>query len=252
MPEFSGFRILVSGASSGIGAAIAIGFGRRGAAVACHYNANAEGAAATAAAIESGGGSAFLLQADLTQRGAATDLIAEASARIGGLDVLVNNAGDMRERKALADVDDDDLDRMIDLNVRPTLAACRAAIPLLAPGRGSIINMTSISVRLGASQGGNLYAASKGFIASYTRGLARELAPRGIRANAIAPGVIDTPLHARRTDPATFAKFKDSIPLGRVGLAEDCVGAALYLASPALAGYVTGQTIEVNGGQAMS
>ena len=252
MQEFDGFRILVTGASSGIGAAIAIGFGRRGAAVACHYNGNADGAAATVAAIESGGGSAFALQADLTRRGAATAIVAEASARLGGLDVLVNNAGDMRERKALADIDDDDLDRMIDLNVRPTLAACRAAIPLLVPGRGSIINMTSISVRLGATQGGNLYAASKGFIASYTRGLARELAPRTIRVNAIAPGIIDTPLHARRTDPAAFARFKDTIPLGRVGLAEDCTGAALYLASPTLAGYVTGQTIEVNGGLSLT
>ncbi|MBL8581625.1 MAG: SDR family oxidoreductase [Rhizobiaceae bacterium] len=248
-PEFDGFRVLVTGASSGIGAAIAVGFGLRGAIVGCHFNANEEGVVATVAAIHKGGGDAVSLQADLSSRGAGTRVVEAAAAALGGLDVLVNNAGDMRERKPLADVDDDDLDRMVDLNVRPVVAACRAAIPLLAPGRGSIINVTSISARSGASAGGNLYAAAKSFVAGYTRGLARELAPQRIRVNAIAPGVIDTPLHARRTDPALFARLKDSIPLGRVGLAEDCAGAALYLASPALAGFVTGQTIDVNGGQ---
>jgi 3-oxoacyl-[acyl-carrier protein] reductase len=252
MADFDGFRVLVTGASSGIGAAIAVAFGSRGATVGCHFNANAEGAAATLAAIEAAGGQGTLLHRDLSERGAGRGVVEDAAAALGGLDVLVNNAGDMRKRKPLAEIDDEDLDRMIDLNVRPVVAACRAAIPLLAPGRGSIINMTSISVRTGATPGGNLYAAAKGFVASYTRGLARELAPRGIRVNAIAPGVIDTPLHARRTDPATFARFKDVIPLGRVGLAEDCVGAALYLASPVLAGFVTGQTLEVNGGQSLS
>ncbi len=249
--EFKDFRVLVTGASSGIGAAIATGFGRGGARVVCHFNSNNHGAAATAGAVAEAGGYAVLLREDLSVRGAAKRLVKAAANSLGGLDVLVNNAGDMRERKLLVDVDDDDLDRMIDLNVRPVVAACRAAIPLLQPGRGSIINVTSISAHSGGSTGSNLYAAAKAFVAGYTRGLARELAPQRIRVNAIAPGVIDTPLHARRTDPALFARLKDSIPLGRVGLAEDCAGAALYLASPTLAAFVTGQTIDVNGGQWM-
>jgi 3-oxoacyl-[acyl-carrier protein] reductase len=249
MDEFEGFRVLVTGASSGIGAAVARGFGRQRAKVVCHFNRNAAGAAETVAAIEACGGWAASMQRDLSVRGAGSALVGDAAASLGGLDVLVNNAGDMLERILLSDVGDDELDSMIDLNVRPIMAACRAALPFLALSGGCIVNVTSTAVRSGASPGGNLYAAAKGFIATYTRGLARELAPQQIRVNAVAPGVIDTPLHARRTDADVFAKLKLSIPLGRVGAAEDCAGAVLFLSSPTMSGFITGQTVEVNGGQ---
>lgn len=247
-----GFRVLVTGASSGIGAAISAAFAAAGATVAVHYNANEAGAKETLRAIEAAGGRGVILQRDLSAPDAGAAIVGDALDALGGLDTLVNNAGDMRARIALVDVEDVDLSAMIDLNVRPVVAACRAAIPHLNQDRGSIINVTSIAAKLGASTGGNLYASSKGFIMTYTRGLARELAPAGVRANAIAPGIIDTPLHQRRTSPELFAKLRDSIPLGRTGKPADCAGGALLLASPKLGGFITGQTIEINGGQSLS
>ena len=251
--ELAGRRILVTGASSGIGAAAASAFGACGARIAVHFNANAEGAAATKAAIEAAGGRGVLVQRNLTERGAGARLVAEAAEVLGGLDVLVNNAGDMMKRRPLETVADTELDAIVDLNIRPVVSACAAAVPFLRQSRaGTIINVTSISARTGAGLGGNLYAASKGFISAYTRGLARELAPERIRVNAVSPGVIDTPLHARWTPPDQFARMKDAIPLGRVGQPDDCAGAFVFLACTSLSGYMTGQLLEVNGGQFMA
>lgn len=250
--EIRGLRVLVTGASSGIGAAVAEHFGSRGARVCVHYNANRAGAEKVAAAIASSGGEAVAIQRNVTERGAPASLVADAAHALGGLDLLINNAGDMLERRPLETIGDDDLDAMIDLNIRPTVRACAAAIPLLRASHGSIINVSSISAHSGGSMGGNLYAAAKGFIATYTHGLARELAPEKIRVNAVSPGIIDTPLHARRTPAHVFEKFPSAIPMGRVGLADDCVGAFVFLACPSLSSYVTGQIIEVNGGQYMA
>ena len=251
--ELAGRRILVTGASSGIGAAAAIAFGGSGALVVVHYHANAAGAEATCAAIRKAGGRAFPLGKNLAAREAGAALVEESATLLGGLDLLVNNAGDMIERRPLADVGDAQLDRVIDLNIRPVVSACAAAIPLLkGPTPGSIINVTSISARSGGSLGSNLYGAAKSFVATYTRGLARELAPDRIRVNAIAPGVIETPLHARHTPPDVLAQLAATIPLRRVGQPDDCVGAFLFLACETMSGYMTGQTIEVNGGQYMA
>jgi 3-oxoacyl-[acyl-carrier protein] reductase len=250
--ELAGRRVLVTGSSSGIGAAAATAFGACGMHVVVHFHANADGAEAVAREITARGGRAIVLQRDLSARGAATSLVNEAAAALGGLDVLVNNAGDMLARKPLDAVGDDDIDRIIDVNIRHVVTATAAAIPHLriATG-GTIINVTSIAARSGGQTGGNLYAASKGFISTYTRGLARELAPDNIRVNAVSPGIIATSLHARRTTPEMFAKFPSLIPLGRVGEADECAGTFLFLASERLSGYLTGQTIEINGGQYM-
>jgi 3-oxoacyl-[acyl-carrier protein] reductase len=251
--ELAGRRILVTGASSGIGAAAAAAFGKCGATVCVHYHVNAEGAEATRAAVEAAGGRAIVMQRDLTERGAGARLVEEAAGALGGLDVLVNNAGDMLERRPLENVGDAEFDRIIDLNIRPVVSACAAAIPYLRHSpAGAIINVTSISARIAASRGGNLYAATKGFISAYTRGLARELAPDRIRVNAVSPGVIETPLHTRWTPPELFAQTRATIPLGRVGQPDDCAGAFVFLASSSLAGYMTGQVLEVNGGQFMA
>jgi 3-oxoacyl-[acyl-carrier protein] reductase len=251
--ELAGRRVLVTGASSGIGAAVATGFGLHGAKVCIHYRSNAEGAEAVRAAIAAGGSAqAVTMQSDLSVRGAAARLVTDAATALGGLDLLVNNAGDMLERRKLETATDEHLDAIVDVNIRPVIAACGAAVTFLrGPSPGSIINVSSIAAHSGGSAGANLYAAAKGFIVTYTRALARELAPDGIRVNAVSPGIIATPLHARRTPEEEFAKFPARIPLGRVGQADDCVGAFLFLACNGLSRYLTGETIEVNGGQYM-
>jgi len=133
------------------------------------------------------------------------------------------------------------------------LAFCREVVPLMrAQGRGgSIVNVSSIAARNGGGPGAYLYAGAKGFVSTATRGLAKELAPDRIRVNAVSPGVIQTPFHDRFSTPQLLESFKAAIPLARIGEPDDCVGAFLYLASEQLSGYVTGQILEVNGGQYM-
>ncbi|HEY4137811.1 MAG TPA: SDR family oxidoreductase, partial [Casimicrobiaceae bacterium] len=141
---------------------------------------------------------------------------------------------------------------VMDLNVRSLVAASSAAIPFMRrAGHGNIINVTSIAARHGGGNGAVLYASAKGFVSTFTRGLAKEVVKDGIRVNAVSPGVITTPFHERYSTPAMLESFKATIPMGRLGTAEECVGAFMFLASDTLSGYVTGQIIEVNGGQYM-
>jgi 3-oxoacyl-[acyl-carrier protein] reductase len=141
---------------------------------------------------------------------------------------------------------------VIDLNVRSLVAACGAAVPVMRDaGRGNIVNVTSIAARHGGGPGSVLYASAKGFVSTFTRGLAKEVVKDGIRVNAVSPGVITTPFHERYSTPAMLETFKGTIPMARLGTAEECVGAFLFLASDAMSGYVTGQILEVNGGQYM-
>jgi 3-oxoacyl-[acyl-carrier protein] reductase len=250
--QFAGKSVLVTGAGSGIGAAVAQSFGAAGARVAVHYSRNREGAEAVASIIRQAGGQAITLAGDMLDRSVPGQLVEQTVAAFGGLDILVNNAGDMFGRRAMESVSDEDFDRVVGLNVHAAFALCRAAAPVMrAAGRGSMINTTSIAARTGGGEGVGLYAAAKAFVSSMTRVLARELAPHGIRVNGVAPGVILTDFHARNSTPEQLEGARRSIPLGRLGTADECVGAYLFLADELLAGYITGQIIEVNGGQLM-
>jgi len=142
---------------------------------------------------------------------------------------------------------------VLHLNARSVLAFCREVVPLMrARGEGgSIINVSSVAARHGGGPGAYLYAGAKGFVSTATRGLAKELAMENIRVNAVAPGVIQTPFHDRFSTPQMLESFRGTIPMGRIGAPDECVGAFLYLASAQLSGYVTGQILEVNGGQYM-
>ncbi|MBL8703132.1 MAG: SDR family oxidoreductase [Alphaproteobacteria bacterium] len=252
MDDLKDKRVLVTGASTGIGAAVAIGFGAAGAAVGVHYNASRAEAEAVAATIRNAGGRAELLQADVRDGAATRALIHQAATALGGLDVLINNAGHVIKRTLLDDLDEALFDELVDLNMRSVFVATQEAVRLFVKqGHGNIINTTSISARMGGGPGVALYAGTKGFVSAFTRNVARELAPKGIRCNAVSPGVIETPLHARLTAPTIMETMRQAVPMGRLGVPEECVGAYLYFASDRLSGYVTGQVLEVNGGQLM-
>jgi 3-oxoacyl-[acyl-carrier protein] reductase len=250
--DLAGRVVLVTGASTGIGAAVARGFGACGARVAVHYNSSAAEAEAVVAAIREAGGDAWTEQADLGTPGNAAPLIDRVAARAGGLDVLVNNAGWLFRRIPFEQADEALYRQLVELNITSVVEACRAALPYLRKqGRGAIVNTTSIAARNGGGPGTVMYALTKGAVSTLTRGLAKEWARDNIRVNAVAPGIIATPLHDRLTSPEALAAMTATIPMGRVGTAEECVGAYLFLASEACSGYITGQVIEVNGGQLM-
>ena len=250
--RFDGQVVLVTGASSGIGAAIACGFGAAGARVVVHYHATRSGAEAVAREIDAGGGESLLVQADVTQAADLERLVETTLAHFGRIDVLVNNAGDMFARAPLWETPDERFEQIHRLNVESVYRLCKRVAPVMrAQGSGNIVNMSSVSARRGGGGGTALYGASKSWVNGFTHGLAKELAAAGIRVNAIAPGLIQTRLHDAYTPPAHLAAGVRDIPLGRVGAPEECVGAVLFLASDAWSGYVTGQIIEVNGGLLM-
>lgn len=251
IPDLEGRKVLITGASTGIGAAVARAFAAQGAAVALHYNASAEAAKALAGEIGEAGGTAHLVQADFSKSDAARKAVEDAAAALGGLDGLINNAGGMVKRVAYEVATDSDYDAVMDLNARSVVVASKAAIPHLKKNGGFIVNTTSIAARNGASGGAGLYGSSKAFVSNVTRGMAKELIPFGIRVNGVAPGVIATPFHERYSTQAQMDAMLKTIPQGRLGTAEDCVGAYLFLASATLSGYVIGQVVEVNGGQLM-
>ena len=250
--DLAGKAVLVTGASTGIGAAAARAFAAAGCRVAIHYNASLNRAEEVAADVRFAGAQAFLVGGDLRSSAKARDVVDAAAAQFGGLDILVNNAGGLVRRVPIAEIDDAFFDEVMDLNVRSLVACCSAAVPhMRRGGHGNIINVTSVAARTGGGPGSSMYASAKGFVSTFTHGLAKELVRDNIRVNAVSPGVIVTPFHERYSTPAMLEGFKASIPMNRLGAPEECSGAFLYPASDALSGFVTGQILEVNGGQVM-
>ncbi|WDR01320.1 SDR family oxidoreductase [Devosia algicola] len=251
IPDISGTAVLITGASTGIGAALAKAFAAQGARVGLHYNSSGTAARAIGAEIEATGGTVSLIQADATRPGELARAVESTAKTFGRLDGLINNAGGIVTRQPYEEWTDVTYDAILDLNVRSVLSASKAAITHLKTRGGFIINTTSVGGRNGASGGAGLYGSSKAFITNVTRGMAKELIPFGIRVNAVSPGVINTPFHERYSTKAQLDALEKAIPQGRIGVPEDCVGAYLFLASATLSGYIIGQTIEVNGGLIM-
>jgi len=250
--DLQGKAVLITGSSTGIGAAAAVAFARNGAKVAVHYNKSKPEAEKVAGEIEKAGGKAMLVQGDVTKSAVCKDLVDRIAQSFGRIDVLITNAGGLVQRAPVEQITDELFDQVLSLNVRSALACISAAVPhMRKQGGGNIINVTSVAARHGGGPGASLYAGSKGFISTMTRGLAKELVKDKIRVNAVAPGVIYTPFHERYSTPQMLEGFKASIPMNRIGMPDECAGAFLYLASDQLSSYVTGQIIEVNGGQYM-
>lgn len=251
IPDLAGKAVLITGASTGIGAALVRAFAAQGARVAAHYNSSKAAADDLVREIGDAGGTLHLVQGDFARSEQVRRAVEDAAAALGGLDGLINNAGALVKRVRVEDATDDDYDAIMDLNARSVYVASKAAIPHLKKNGGFIINTSSVAARNGGGPGAGFYASSKAFVSNITRGMAKELIGSRIRVNAVAPGVIATPFQERYSTPEMLETMLKTVPQGRLGTAEDCVGAYLFLASEALSGYVIGEVIEVNGGQLM-
>jgi len=193
---------------------------------------------------------AFLISGDFAAGNGTRDFVSAASERFDRVDVLVNNAGTMVGRFPAGEVTDEQYERIVHLNQTAVMEVTRGLLPLLrAAGQAAIVNTVSISALTGGSPGSAIYSASKAFVATYSKALARELAPDGIRVNCVSPGTISTDFHERYSSREKLEQTRRSIPLQRLGTPEDCAPAYLFLAAPTLSGYITGQVIEINGGQ---
>jgi len=240
---------VVTGASRGIGKAIAIELGKRGVKVVVNYAKSAEGANEAVEAIKASGSEAVAMQADVTDSKAAAALIKTAVDTYGRIDILVNNAGTTRDQVIMM-MPEEDWDTVITTNLKSTFNCSKAAVKSMMRQRyGRIITISSVSGVLG-NAGQTNYSASKAGLIGFTRALAREVAPRHITVNAIAPGFIPTDLTANIPENLKAESLK-AIPLGRWGTVDEIAYAVAFLASDEAA-YITGQTLNVDGGMAMS
>ncbi|CAN7456177.1 SDR family NAD(P)-dependent oxidoreductase [Rhizobium sp. LjRoot254] len=251
IPDLKGLAVLITGASTGIGAALARAFAGQGCMVGLHYNSSAEAAHAVAKEIEDAGGNVFVVKGDATKSDEMRRVVDETARTFGRLDGLINNAGGMVARVLYENMSDEHYDAVMDLNARSVLAASHAALPHLKKQGGFIIHTSSVAARTGGTAGSGPYGSSKAFVEAVGKGMALEFGKYGIRVNSVAPGYIATPFQDRYALPGQEQQVAKAVPLGRVGTAEDCVGTFLFLASNTLSGYITGQMIDVNGGQLM-
>lgn len=251
--ELRGRRVLVTGASSGIGAAVGSAFAELGAQVCLHFSRHGPDAEANAARLRGHGHTVHTVGADFTAAGSGQRVVALAVAKLGGLDLLINVAGAPFGRVPLDELSDTLCDDILQVNLRAVIDACRAALPALHDAvHPAIINTSSIAARSGGARGVAVYGAAKAGVEALTRSLAKELGPAGIRVNTVSPGYIETPIHDAFSNDDDRRNYVAATPLRRGGTAAECVGAYLFLACHGLSGFITGQTIAVNGGLSLN
>ena len=249
--DLSGKVALVTGASSGIGRATAQALASNGARVAINFLRNKTGAEQARDEIIAGGGSAIIIQADVTRTSEVQSMVQKTVSEFGPVDILVNNAGSLVERLRILELTEERWDEVIDLNLKSAFLCCQAvAGSMMERKTGAIVNVSSIAGRNGGALGSIHYSAAKGGLITFTKGLAKELAPFGVRVNAVSPGVIDTPYHEQFSSPEMMKTYAGMIPLGRVGTPPEVGKVICFLASDA-ASYLAGETIEINGGMFM-
>jgi NAD(P)-dependent dehydrogenase (short-subunit alcohol dehydrogenase family) len=244
--KLSGKRALITGGDSGIGRAVALAFAREGADVLISYLDSEEtDARETCRLVEEAGRKAVPVPGDIRDEQHCTALIAQAVEELGGLDILVNNAAYQMSQSGIADISTEQFDRVLKTNLYAMFWLSKAAIPHLAPG-SAIINTTSIQAYQPSPQLLD-YATTKAGILNFTKGLAQELAPKGIRVNAVAPGPIWTPLIPATMPPEKVEQFGADTPLGRAGQPAELAAAYVFLASSD-SSYITGERIGITGG----
>ncbi len=247
--DYTGVRALVTGGAHGIGKGAAIALAEAGADVVISYAHSADAAAETTAELEALGRRALAIQADLTDTEQANRMVAEAVSFLGGLDVLFCNAGHLVDRVPITEMSDEHYTTVLEVNLGTTFRTCRAAVDELAKSdRPRIVTMSSLAAHNGGGRGSVMYAASKAAVRGFTKGLAKELGPRGITVNAVAPAFIaNTAFH----DTFSLVEAQQSMiagaPVGRAGTVHDVALAVLYLAS-AEASFITGTTLDIDGG----
>ena len=245
--RFKGKVAVVTGGARDLGRAISIKLAAEGAKVCLNYFDNPEDAEETVKMIEADGGEAIAVQGDMTKAADVKKLFAETAKAFGGtVHILVNVVGGIVGRKLITEQDEAWYDFLMDVNMRSTFLCTREVVPMMTEG-GSIVNFSSQAARDGGGPGASMYATAKAAVMCFTRSMAKELGPKGIRVNALAPGMINTSFHDRFTKPEVRANLHNTAPLRREGMATEVADLVAFLSCEE-AGYITGASIDINGG----
>lgn len=250
MKTLKGKVAIVTGGTRDIGRSCSIKLAEAGAKVVVNYHNNKAAGDETVADIEKAGGTAILIKGDMTKKADVDNLVAQARKAFGdAIHVLVNNVGGLVARKKLAEMDEEFFNKVLSLNMISTFLATQAVVPHM-PSGSAIVNLASLAGRDGGG-GASAYSVSKGAVITFTRAMAKELGPQGIRVNALCPGMIDTTFHDTFTPEAARKNVEATVPLRRQGHPNDCADTVVYLASDA-SSYITGANIDINGGMFFS
>jgi len=250
MADLSGRTVLVTGASTGIGAASAVALAEAGADVGINYCRSKDAAEKVAEQVTKLGRRALLVECDVCDPDQVAAMVGRFVKTFGRIDILFANAGGLVKRSPIVRMPDVLWHQVIALNLDSVFYTVRAALgPMLKAKRGNIIVNSSVAARSGGGGGAVHYATAKGALVAMVRGLSKEVAGAGIRVNAIAPGVVETPFHEKFTEPERMKQFRASIPIGKIGAPDDIARAVVWLAGET-GGFITGETIFIAGGGA--
>ena len=252
LEEFKNKKVIVTGSSTGIGFHTALEFLNLGADVIFHVNNSTDGLEKKIE-LKTNKKNFKIIKSNFIDLKNVNNFMDKSINHLGGLDVLINNAGTMIGRYNLDKISESEFLEIFDLNAKSAFFTTKKSIHIFKEQKkGCIVNVSTISARTGGSAGSSVYAASKAFVSGITRSLVSELSPYNVRINAISPGTIDTKFHEQYSSKEKLEATRLKIPMKRLGKAEDCVGPIIFLSSNNLSGYMTGQILEINGGQFIS